>query len=127
MVIKAGECPRQRSPCPLPFFACDPMAKTVFSAALGAAVALPLISLVGAAKVNSTIEWTSCSDWNPAFGNYSESFRCGYFDVPLDWADESVGTAHIAVVKYPASDKEKKGSIFFNPGMSGCSAGLSSF
>ena len=34
-----------------------------------------------------------------------------------DWADESVGTAHIAVVKYPAADKEKKGTVFFNPGV----------
>ncbi|KAI4523752.1 alpha/beta-hydrolase [Schizophyllum commune Loenen D] len=88
------------------------MAKTLLSASLAAA----FIGLAGAAKINSTIEWTSCSDWNKAFGNYSDSFRCGYFDVPLDWADESVGTAHIAVVKYPAADKEKKGSIFFNPG-----------
>ncbi|KAI5830337.1 alpha/beta-hydrolase [Schizophyllum commune Tattone D] len=92
------------------------MANTLFSASLGAALALPFVHFVGAAKTNSTIEWSSCSDWNKGFGNYSDSFRCGYFDVPLDWADESVGTAHIAVVKYPTADKEKKGTVFFNPG-----------
>ncbi|KAI5894742.1 alpha/beta-hydrolase [Schizophyllum commune H4-8] len=97
------------------------MAKTLFFASLGAALALPFVRFVAAAKTNSTIEWSSCSDWNKAFGNYSDSFQCGYFDVPLDWADESVGTAHIAVVKYPAADKEKKGTVFFNPGGPGAS------
>ncbi|KAL1745843.1 Alpha/Beta hydrolase protein [Schizophyllum fasciatum] len=93
------------------------MARTLLSAA---ALALPLVGLVGAAKSKSAIEWTSCADLNPAYGNYS-AFQCGYHDVPLDWADESAGTAHIAVVKYPAADKEKKGTIFFNPGGPGAS------
>ena len=93
------------------------MTRTRFSASLGAALALPFVRFVGALKTNSTIEWSSCSDWNKGFGSYSDSFQCGYFDVPLDWADESVGTAHIAVVKYPAADKEKKGTVFFNPGV----------
>ncbi|KAL1686582.1 Alpha/Beta hydrolase protein [Schizophyllum commune] len=97
------------------------MTKTLFSASLGATLALPFVRFVGAAKTSSTIEWSSCSDWNIAFGNYSDSFQCGYFDVPLDWADESVGTAHIAVVQYPAADKEKKGTVFFNPGGPGAS------
>ena len=98
------------------------MTKAAYSAHLGVALALSLLRSASAATTNSTIDWTSCTDWNPAFGNFSDSLKCGYFDVPLDWADESVGTAHIAVVRYPATSKEKKGSVFINPGSFFCSA-----
>ncbi|KAL1714504.1 Alpha/Beta hydrolase protein [Schizophyllum commune] len=92
------------------------MRGSAFSALSGAVLAFSYAGLASAAELNSTIEWSSCADLNPVYGNFSESLRCGFYDVPLDWADESVGTARLAVVRYPATDKEKKGTIFFNPG-----------
>ncbi|KAL1688662.1 Alpha/Beta hydrolase protein [Schizophyllum commune] len=92
------------------------MRASACSALSGAVIAMSFVILASAAQLNSTIEWSSCADLNPAYGNFSDSLRCGYYDVPLDWADESVGTARLAVVRYPAADREKKGTIFFNPG-----------
>ncbi|KAL1728176.1 Alpha/Beta hydrolase protein [Schizophyllum commune] len=92
------------------------MRASSFSALSGVVIATSFVTLASAAQLNSTIEWSSCADLNPAYGNFSESLRCGFYDVPLDWADGSVGTARLAVVRYPAADKEKKGTIFFNPG-----------
>ncbi|KAL1745844.1 Alpha/Beta hydrolase protein [Schizophyllum fasciatum] len=97
------------------------MARSLLSASLRIALASSIAGLVGAADSNSTIEWSSCTDLNPGYGNYSDAFQCGFYEVPLDWADDSAGTARIAVVKYPAADKEKKGTIFFNPGGPGAS------
>ena len=92
------------------------MRASACSALSGAVIAMSFVRLASAAQLNSTIEWSSCADLNPAYGNFSDSLRCGYYDVPLDWADESVGTARLAVARYPAADGEKKGTIFFNPG-----------
>ncbi|KAI5892383.1 alpha/beta-hydrolase [Schizophyllum commune H4-8] len=92
------------------------MRAAAFSTLSGAVIATSFVKSASAAQLNSTIEWSSCADLNPAYGNFNDSLRCGYYDVPLDWADESVGTARLAVVRYPAADKEKKGTIFFNPG-----------
>ena len=42
---------------------------------------------------------------------------CTHVRVPMDYHDDSVGTAYLAVIKYTAGDPGKsKGSIFINPG-----------
>ncbi|KAF8335935.1 TAP-like protein-domain-containing protein [Cantharellus anzutake] len=53
--------------------------------------------------------WSKCPD--------DPTFLCGTFDVPLDWTPgkESRGKATLAVIKYPAT-RERKGSLFVNPG-----------
>ncbi len=55
--------------------------------------------------------WEQCQD-NP-------SYLCGTFDVPLDWTSgkESTGKATLGVVKYPATQTDRKGSLFINPGV----------
>ena len=64
---------------------------------------------------NSTIDWFPCSDLDAKYTSDSLNTTCGFFEVPLDWADESVGTAKLAVVKLAAS-KERWGTVFMNPG-----------
>ena len=65
---------------------------------------------------NSTIDWFSCSDLDSSYNAYNlTNVVCGFYEVPLDWADESVGTAKLAVAKFPAT-KERWGTVFGNPG-----------
>ncbi|KAI0334630.1 alpha/beta-hydrolase [Cubamyces sp. BRFM 1775] len=52
------------------------------------------------------------------------SLSCGYFDVPLDYQDPSVGSAQLAVAKVNATG-ERRGTVFFNPGGPG-ESGISS-
>lgn len=53
--------------------------------------------------------WTPCQD--------DPSYLCGSIVVPLDWSGkESTGNATIGVVKYSATQANRKGSIFVNPG-----------
>ncbi|KAL1733011.1 Alpha/Beta hydrolase protein [Schizophyllum commune] len=65
---------------------------------------------------NSTISWSSCTtlDWRYAIGD-PLNITCGFFEVPLDYADGSIGTAKLAVARYPAQG-ERKGTVFVNPG-----------
>ena len=67
------------------------------------------------AQRNSTIDWYPCSDLDAKYTSDSLNTTCGFFEVPLDWADDSVGTAKLAVVKLAAS-KERWGTVFMNPG-----------
>ncbi|KAL1761686.1 TAP-like protein-domain-containing protein [Schizophyllum commune] len=70
-------------------------------------------------KRNSTIDWFSCGDLDSSYNAYNlTNVVCGFFEVPLDWADESVGTAKLAVAKFPAT-KERRGTVFGGPGESG--------
>lgn len=59
------------------------------------------------------ISWGGCD----SFGVNSTdlNLQCGYVEVPMDYHDSSAGSAHIAVIKLPAT-AEKLGTIFFNPG-----------
>ncbi|KAL1660786.1 TAP-like protein-domain-containing protein [Schizophyllum commune] len=82
---------------------------------LGGLIALGRASTVPLAKRNSTIEWFPCSDLDAKYTSDSLNTTCGFFEVPLDWADDSVGTAKLAVVKLAAS-KERWGTVFMNPG-----------
>ncbi|KAL1761685.1 Alpha/Beta hydrolase protein [Schizophyllum commune] len=90
------------------------------------AVALLSLSIVAASSLdveNETgIDWFPCSDFEPTYANVSDgrSTSCGYYQVPLDWADESIGTAKLAIV-VSRSTKERKGTVFVNPGGPGAS------
>ncbi|KAI4521149.1 hypothetical protein K525DRAFT_201962 [Schizophyllum commune Loenen D] len=67
-------------------------------------------------KRNSTIDWFSCSDLDSSYNAYNlTNVVCGFYEVPLDWADESVRTVKLAVAKFPAT-KERRGTVFGNPG-----------
>ncbi|RDX45302.1 alpha/beta-hydrolase [Lentinus brumalis] len=82
---------------------------------LSAIIALILIfSVVRAGSTRhaaSPISWGPC---DPSVVN-DTSLSCGYFDVPLDYQDPSVGNARLAVVKINATG-ERRGTVFFNPG-----------
>ncbi|KAG8717827.1 hypothetical protein FRC08_006556 [Ceratobasidium sp. 394] len=54
------------------------------------------------------IAWTSCEE--------DDSRECGRFEVPLDYQNESVGKASLAVARYPATKQPKLGTLFLNPG-----------
>ena len=59
----------------------------------------------------STIQWGPC---DPALVS-DPSLSCGFFDVPLDYNDQSVGNGRLAVIKANATG-ERRGSFFMNPG-----------
>ncbi|TRM59951.1 TAP-like protein-domain-containing protein [Schizophyllum amplum] len=78
------------------------------------AFSLPLRSEV--IEHDAEIDWFSCGDLDPQYSYGDElNITCGYYNVPLDWADDSVGTASLAVVLYPAT-KDRRGTMFANPG-----------
>ncbi|KAJ6459651.1 hypothetical protein C8R45DRAFT_1030624 [Mycena sanguinolenta] len=54
------------------------------------------------------LQWVQC---------YS-TFQCARLEVPLDYANENVGTAAIAIIRLPAtvSGDQYRGPILFNPG-----------
>ncbi|KAL1715230.1 Alpha/Beta hydrolase protein [Schizophyllum commune] len=68
------------------------------------------------------IDWFPCSDFDPTYAKVSNgrNTSCGYHEVPLDWADKSVGTARLAVVISRATE-ERWGTVFVNPGGPGAS------
>ncbi|KAL1705819.1 hypothetical protein EV121DRAFT_279254 [Schizophyllum commune] len=68
------------------------------------------------------IDWFPCSDFDPTYADVSNgrNTSCGYHEVPLDWADKSVGTARLAVVISRAAE-ERWGTVFINPGGPGAS------
>jgi len=62
------------------------------------------------------IVWESCDTFGvdrPLPGLY-----CAHVEVPMDYHDDSAGTANLAVIKYTAAEPGKsKGSVFINPGV----------
>ncbi|KAM0787663.1 hypothetical protein ACM66B_003726 [Microbotryomycetes sp. NB124-2] len=55
------------------------------------------------------MKWHDCPS-NPGF-------KCGSLAVPKDYFNSSAGVAHIAMIKFSATDpKSKLGSLFLNPG-----------
>jgi pimeloyl-ACP methyl ester carboxylesterase len=65
----------------------------------------PLSNL--AAYENQKLEWSTCY----------EDFECTDLRVPIDYADLTVGTFKIAVLRYKAQDpKNRIGSLIVNPG-----------
>ncbi|KAL1675321.1 Alpha/Beta hydrolase protein [Schizophyllum commune] len=85
-------------------------------AAPGASFAAPATKSSSTSTANSTISWSSCTtlDWRYAIGD-PLNITCGFFEVPMDYADGSIGTAKLAVARYPAQG-ERKGTVFINPG-----------
>jgi pimeloyl-ACP methyl ester carboxylesterase len=69
------------------------------------AIEKPLSDLV--AYENQRLDWASCY----------EDFECTDLRVPIDYADLTVGTFKIAVLRYKAQDpKNRIGSLIVNPG-----------
>jgi pimeloyl-ACP methyl ester carboxylesterase len=69
------------------------------------AIEKPLSDL--AAYENQKLDWTTCY----------EDFECTDLRVPIDYADLTVGTFKIAVLRYKAQDpKNRIGSLIVNPG-----------
>jgi len=62
------------------------------------------------------IAWQSCDTFgvkHPLPGLY-----CAHVEVPMDYHDDSAGTANLAVIKYAVAEPGKsKGSVFMNPGV----------
>ncbi|CCO35576.1 Putative hydrolase Mb2248c [Rhizoctonia solani AG-1 IB] len=57
--------------------------------------------------------------WQECPGAEDRELRCGRFEVPMDYANETrAGKASLVVIKYPAQNKEKSklGTLFLNPG-----------
>ena len=64
------------------------------------------------------IDWSSCGQFDPQYSIAdAQNITCGYYEVPLDYTDETAGNAKLAVVKYPASG-ERVGTLLVNPGLS---------
>jgi len=60
-----------------------------------------------AAYENQKLDWATCY----------EDFECTDLRVPIDYADLTVGTFKIAVLRYKAQDpKNRIGSLIVNPG-----------
>ncbi|EUC55050.1 hydrolase, putative [Rhizoctonia solani AG-3 Rhs1AP] len=62
-----------------------------------------------ATRNDARISWKPC-------GNATIPRECGTFQVPLDYADLTVGTASLAVAKLNATVSPRLGTIFVNPG-----------
>ncbi|KAI0356986.1 hypothetical protein OH77DRAFT_1534392 [Trametes cingulata] len=57
------------------------------------------------------VKWSACTGENVAPGA-----ECGYAIVPLDYFNASAGVAKIALGRYKATSRNRKGSVFLNPG-----------
>ncbi|CAE6402210.1 unnamed protein product [Rhizoctonia solani] len=62
-----------------------------------------------AARIGPRIYWTPC-------GNATIPRECGTFQVPLDYADITAGTASLTVARLNATVSPRLGTIFVNPG-----------
>ncbi|KAL1705560.1 TAP-like protein-domain-containing protein [Schizophyllum commune] len=80
-----------------------------------------VVSATNARKRGSEVEWSSCSDLNPLYSFAdATNITCGVYEVPLDYADDSIGSAKLALAKDPAPE-ERWGTMFVNPGGPGVS------
>lgn len=61
---------------------------------------------------DQALQWSSCG----------KGFQCTKASMPLDWANPSGETIELALVRQPASGKDRLGSLFVNPGGPGGSA-----
>ncbi|KAI0685531.1 Alpha/Beta hydrolase protein [Cerioporus squamosus] len=69
-----------------------------------------------ASKPGTKVQWSPC---DPALA-LDTTLQCGFFDVPLDYHDRSIGTARLGLVKANAT-RERRGTVFMNPGGPGVS------
>jgi pimeloyl-ACP methyl ester carboxylesterase len=80
-------------------------ALTASGCASNVGIEKPLSDL--SAYENQKLEWSTCY----------EDFECTDLRVPIDYADLTIGTFKIAVLRYKAQDQEKRiGSLIVNPG-----------
>lgn len=80
-------------------------ALTATGCATNTAIEKPLSDL--AAYENQKLDWASCYD----------NFECTDLRVPIDYADLTVGTFKLAVLRYKAQDQGNRiGSLIVNPG-----------
>ncbi|KAI5899331.1 uncharacterized protein SCHCODRAFT_02682358 [Schizophyllum commune H4-8] len=98
-----------------------PLAVVVLLLSLLIATAFSL-DVLETAQRDIGIDWFPCSDFDPTYADVSNgrNTSCGYYEVPLDWADESVGTARLAIVASRATE-DRRGTVFVNPGGPGAS------
>lgn len=62
------------------------------------------------------VSWSSCE--SVRVNSTDPNLQCGFLNVPMDYHDNTAGTARLAVIKYSATASKKLGAIFFNPGNS---------
>ena len=60
------------------------------------------------------VSWGGCGNFG--INSTDPNFQCGFLEVPMDYFDDSAGSARLAVIKYSATAPKKLGTIFFNPG-----------
>jgi len=90
---------RPRPPTPGPWVCKSPPPHTVTSSVLLNAL---------------EITWGSCGSFS--INSTDSNLKCGTLQVPMDYHDNSVGTARLAVIKYSATASKKLGTVFSNPG-----------
>ena len=62
------------------------------------------------------MSWQSCDIFG--IGRPLPGLYCAHVEVPMDYHDDSAGTANLAVIKYTAAEPGmSKGSVFVNPGV----------
>jgi len=74
-------------------------------------------ALIFVQRQSGGIQWSDCVDFSGGDYTYASepNIQCGFFDVPLDWNNTSLGIGRIAVAKYSATGT-KAGTLFTNPG-----------
>jgi pimeloyl-ACP methyl ester carboxylesterase len=86
------------------------VALTVFALALFSTVSYiqsrPEIPTTLAAYYAQELQWKSCY----------ENYQCTDLLVPIDYSELKTGTFNISVLKYPATNRKKLGSLIVNPG-----------
>ncbi|KAM5539524.1 hypothetical protein V8D89_006796 [Ganoderma adspersum] len=79
-------------------------------------LALGYSDVVGNTTNTSSIQWGPCDPSLVA----NPSLSCGFFEIPLDYQDSSVGKGRLAVIKANATG-DRRGTFFVNPGGPGVS------
>ena len=92
---------------------------TVFALALFSTVSYiqsrPEVPATLAAYYTQELQWKSCY----------ENYQCTDLLVPIDYSELKTGTFNISVLKYPATNRKKLGSLIVNPGGPGGSGAVS--
>ncbi|KAF8579923.1 alpha/beta-hydrolase [Ramaria rubella] len=83
----------------------EPMAQLFHFSSLGS-----LCLAVDSVEAVGTVKWWPCGQ------DHLPGAECGYIIVPLDYLNTSVGIAKVALGRYKATKKPRKGMVLFNPG-----------
>ena len=69
----------------------------------------------GQDPINTDVAWGNCTDFGVV--DPDSNLSCGYYEVPMDYFDSSVGKARLALIKFQTTASSgKKGTLFVNPG-----------